>query len=116
MKSKFAHNRQLISELYGTNFSLNKLLSEAFTDTFTDDQEKIIKRIVSLFISYYLSDKPEANNSESLIKTKIGQSIIPQLYPLDLTIDDGELTPTLKVKRRIVNANWEAEIEAMYQS
>ena len=38
------------------------------------------------------------------------------VLPRDLTIDDGELTPTLKVKRRIVNANWEAEIEAMYQS
>ena len=38
------------------------------------------------------------------------------VLPRDLTIDDGELTPTLKVKRRIVNANWEVEIEAMYDN
>ena len=41
---------------------------------------------------------------------------VPAVDALDLTIDDGELTPTLKVKRRIVNANWEAEIEAMYDN
>lgn len=32
----------------------------------------------------------------------------------NFTVDDGELTPTLKVKRRIVYKNFDAEIEAMY--
>jgi len=36
------------------------------------------------------------------------------ILPRNLTIDDGELTPTLKVKRRIVNKNWADAIEAMY--
>ena len=36
------------------------------------------------------------------------------ILPRELTIDDGELTPTLKVKRKPVNDNWSAEIEAMY--
>ncbi|MDX1415759.1 MAG: AMP-binding protein [Candidatus Promineifilaceae bacterium] len=32
----------------------------------------------------------------------------------NLTIDDGELTPTLKIKRHNVNKNFSEEIEAMY--
>ncbi|MEZ4449620.1 MAG: long-chain fatty acid--CoA ligase [Nannocystaceae bacterium] len=36
------------------------------------------------------------------------------VLPRNLTIDDHELTPTLKVKRKFVNKNWSAEIEAMY--
>ncbi len=38
-----------------------------------------------------------------------------KLLPRDFTIEDGELTPTLKIKRRIINQNFEPEIEAMYQ-
>ena len=36
------------------------------------------------------------------------------ILPRDLTIDDGELTPTLKIRRKHINENWSAEIEAMY--
>ena len=36
------------------------------------------------------------------------------ILPRDLTIDDGELTPTLKIRRRQISENWSAEIEAMY--
>jgi len=37
------------------------------------------------------------------------------ILPRDFTIDDNELTPTLKIKRKNVNKNWSAEIEAMYE-
>ncbi len=37
-----------------------------------------------------------------------------KILPRDLSIDGGELTPTMKVKRKIVNANYAAEIEAFY--
>ncbi len=37
------------------------------------------------------------------------------ILPRNLSIEDGELTPTLKVKRRIVNEHFADEIEAMYQ-
>lgn len=36
------------------------------------------------------------------------------ILPRRLTIEDGELTPTLKIKRRVVNENFAREIEAMY--
>ncbi|MCA9660562.1 MAG: long-chain fatty acid--CoA ligase, partial [Myxococcales bacterium] len=36
------------------------------------------------------------------------------VLPRNLTIEDGELTPTLKVKRSKVYRNWEATIEEMY--
>jgi long-chain acyl-CoA synthetase len=36
------------------------------------------------------------------------------ILPRELSIAEGELTPTLKVKRNVVAAHFEAEIEAMY--
>ncbi len=36
------------------------------------------------------------------------------ILPRQFTIETGELTPTLKIKRKVVNQNFEREIEAMY--
>lgn len=36
------------------------------------------------------------------------------ILPRNFTLEDGELTPTLKVKRRVVTEHFAAEIEAMY--
>ncbi|BCB73935.1 AMP-dependent synthetase/ligase [Phytohabitans flavus] len=33
----------------------------------------------------------------------------------DLTIEDGEMTPSMKIKRRMVEANFAGEIESMYE-
>jgi len=37
------------------------------------------------------------------------------ILPRDLTIEDGEITPSLKLKRRVIEANFKDEIEKMYQ-
>ena len=37
------------------------------------------------------------------------------ILPRDFTIDDGELTPTLKIRRKQINKNWSAIIEKMYE-
>lgn len=36
------------------------------------------------------------------------------ILPRDFTIDDGELTPTLKIRRKQINENWSNSIESMY--
>ncbi len=37
------------------------------------------------------------------------------ILPGELTVESGELTPTMKIKRKVVNANYERQIEAMYE-
>ena len=36
------------------------------------------------------------------------------VLPRDLTIEDGEMTPSLKIKRRVVETNFASEIDEMY--
>ena len=38
-----------------------------------------------------------------------------RVLPRDFTVEDGELTPTLKIKRRIINEHFSDEIESMYE-
>ncbi len=37
-----------------------------------------------------------------------------EILPRDLTVEDGELTPTLKVKRRVVEGNYRSLLDAFY--
>jgi long-chain acyl-CoA synthetase len=39
-----------------------------------------------------------------------------RILPREFTIESGELTPSLKVKRKAVEQNWRAEIDALYGS
>ena len=38
-----------------------------------------------------------------------------ELIPRAFSIEEGELTPTLKKRRRVIESNWEAEIESIYE-
>jgi len=37
-----------------------------------------------------------------------------KILPVDFSIDGGELTPTMKIKRKIVNEKYKSEIDALY--
>jgi long-chain acyl-CoA synthetase len=37
-----------------------------------------------------------------------------RVLPRDFTVEDGELTPTMKIKRRVINEHFAPEIESMY--
>jgi long-subunit acyl-CoA synthetase (AMP-forming) len=37
------------------------------------------------------------------------------ILPQELSVDGGELTPTLKLKRRVIHARYAAEIDALYR-
>jgi long-chain acyl-CoA synthetase len=39
-----------------------------------------------------------------------------RILPRNFTVEHGELTPTLKIKRRVVNEHFATEIESMYAS
>ena len=53
----------------------------------------------------------EEKNSQLQSYAKIKKFTV---LPVDWTVEGGEITPTLKMKRKIVNQKYEAEIEAMY--
>ena len=36
------------------------------------------------------------------------------LLPKDFTIEDGELTPTMKIKRKVINLRYQTSIESLY--
>ncbi len=59
----------------------------------------------------YLFREVEAVNKD-LARVQTIKKI--RVLPSDLTIEGGELTPTMKVKRKVVNAKYSAEIDAFY--
>ncbi len=62
------------------------------------------------FIQYVDAEVKKSN--ESLARYESIRKFT--LLPIDFTIEGGELTPTQKIKRRVVNEKYAAEIEAFY--
>ena len=71
-----------------------------------------------------LSDFTESDNVKSEIQSHVDilnerfsnpeQLKKFSILPRDFTIDDGELTPTLKIRRKQINENWSDIIDSMY--
>jgi long-chain acyl-CoA synthetase len=61
--------------------------------------------------------KKAIDEAVETVNSKLAQVETIKKYTIlkrNLTVEDGELTPTLKVKRKIVNEHFANEIEAMY--
>jgi len=60
--------------------------------------------------AYLQTQLDEINKSLARVQTIKKFSVLPE----DFTIEGGELTPTMKVKRKVVNSKYESQINAMY--
>jgi long-chain acyl-CoA synthetase len=69
------------------------------------DANPAIRRLYQSEIDVYNADKPHHEQIRAFA-----------LLPHDLTIEDGSITPTLKVKRRILENRYQTLIEGMYQA
>jgi long-subunit acyl-CoA synthetase (AMP-forming) len=64
----------------------------------------------ALFKKHLEKQIDTVNEKLARVQTIKRFTIIPQ----EFTIDGGELTPTMKVKRKVVNEKYKVEIEALY--
>ncbi len=71
----------------------------------TIDANPEIRALFQREIDAYNADKPHHEQIRAFA-----------LLPSDLTIEDGSITPTLKVKRRILESRYQGLIDRMYQS
>jgi long-subunit acyl-CoA synthetase (AMP-forming) len=62
------------------------------------------------FLKYLDGQVQEINKHLARVQTIKRFRVLPR----ELTIEDGELTPTMKIKRRVVNEHFANEIEALY--
>ncbi|MFQ6674530.1 MAG: long-chain fatty acid--CoA ligase, partial [Fidelibacterota bacterium] len=74
-----------------------------------DSREELIEnpKIVALF------DDEVARAMDGFAQYETVKKVA--LLPREWTVEDDELTPTLKVKRRVVEARYQAMIDSMYK-
>jgi long-chain acyl-CoA synthetase len=72
------------------------------------DRETLVQRsdVIALYQEIVDALNQELSSFERIKKIR--------LLPREFTIASGELTPTMKVKRRAVEDNWKAEIDSLY--
>jgi len=73
------------------------------------DRDVLVKRedVVALYEEIVDALNRELSQFERIKKIRI--------LPREFSIESGELTPTLKVKRKVVEQNWRAEIDSIYK-
>ncbi len=62
--------------------------------------------------SKYIDDGFKAVNKKAVSNASVVQKW--RILPVDVSMNGGELTPTLKLKRNVINDKYAALIESMY--
>ena len=101
----FGNNRAHPAVLVAPNWELVRAKLELPADTPTE-RMAADPRVRALMI------REAGNNTADLAKYEQIQRVA--ILPRDLTIDEGELSPTLKIKRRVVEQRYATLIEAAY--
>ena len=100
--------RKFISALVVPDFEALRPWARANNVAFTTDAELVATPAVRKLIA----DEIAPVNAELAQYERIKAW---EILPRELTLETGELTPTQKVKRRVVNKNFAAEIDRMYE-
>ena len=100
--------RKFISALVVPDFEALRPWARANNVAFSTDQELVATPQVRKLIA----DEIAPVNAELAQYERIKAW---EILPRELTLETGELTPTQKVKRRVVNKNFAAEIDRMYE-
>jgi len=100
LRDKVGIETHLIPKDTGAQISLLQEKGESLED-YTENKD-IFKDIEKSVIKL----NAQFSNPEQIKKISI--------LPRDFTIDDGELTPTLKIRRKQITDNWLSVIESMY--
>lgn len=98
----------------------HELISEAVV---IGDRRKYLTALITLDLEASRLHETEAIRAEvqrtvDQVNTTLAHAKTVKKFAIlkrEFTIEDGELTPTLKVKRHVVNKNFNQEIEAMYR-
>ena len=100
-------NRKFVSALIVPGFSKLKEWAKHHGIEYTSNEEIIKNTMVVTMIEDIVEEYNQLFNQVEQVKKFT-------LIPREFTIDKGEMTPKLSIKRKVVLSNFEKEIEAMY--
>ena len=100
-------NKRFVSALIVPSFAKLKEWAKTHGIQYTSNEEMIKNSMVLTMFESIVSEYNTLFNQVEQVKKFA-------LLPREWTIDKGEMTPKLSMKRKVVLANFEKEIEAMY--
>ena len=100
-------NRRFVSALIVPSFAKLKEWAKTHGIQYTTNQEMIKNSMVLTMFESVMSEYNALFNQVEQVKKFA-------LLPREWTIDKGEMTPKLSMKRKVVLANFEKDIEEMY--